>query len=469
MDIMDIFDGKNSKKIEYLDDERKKIWNRLVMLEKKVEEKPSDLEKEIQQASKKAAEFRNKTEERFIQANEIYNNIQITTEKINEIYSEITNLRDQITKISQNSKNESDGILERSQELSIFLEELETTLEAHPKLKDELSELDSTIKSIEENASKANFTYKGIISKKVEIDELHREIIGYEEKGDNDEVVLIEGLKSELEASYDTLISKSDELNKRIDDLKLKSVSQYDEFISYHKSELETIKSDTKSEYDTINKRIASLLPNAMTAGLSSAFISKKKEEEALYDEYKEKFNKGIFYLTLVSLLPIAISIYFLSKGEPLTEVIMRSPKVILSLMPLYIPLIWNTISANKKVNLSKRLIEEYSHKQVLSMTIEGLSNQINSIEDSSISEELRTQLIRSFLMVTSENPGKLISNYQKSDNPILNLFDRDKKDTVEDNGSIIKTIEDKTKKIFEKVTDEIEDNIVNKAKNTLS
>jgi hypothetical protein len=96
--------------------------------------------------------------------------------------------------------------------------------------------------------------------------------------------------------------------------------------------------------------------------------------------------------------------------------------------MPLYIPLIWTTISANKKVNLSKRLIEEYSHKQVLSMTIQGLSNQIDELDNDDIAEELRTQLLASFLKVTSENPGKLISDYQKSDNPMLNFFDRDRK-----------------------------------------
>lgn len=466
---MEIFEGKNSKRIEYLEEERKKLWDRLVLLEKKVEEKPSDLERDIQQSSKKAAEFRNKTEERLIQANEILNDLQKISSRINELYSNISNLKDQISNIFQNSKSESDIIIERSQELTKILNDIETTLEEHPELQDELSELETTLKSIEENASKANSTYKGILTKKIEIDELHREIIGYEEKDEQNEVIIIEGLKSELESSYNTLSQKSDELNKKLEELKLKSSSQYDEFILNHKSDLESIKSNSKSEYDTINKRIASLLPNAMTAGLSSAFIAKKNEEEKVYDEYKEKFNKGIFYLSLVSLLPVAISIYFLSKGEPLTEIIIRSPRVILSLMPLYIPLIWNTISANKKVNLSKRLIEEYSHKQVLSMTIEGLSNQINSIEDSSISEELKTQLIRSFLIVTSENPGKLISNYEKSDNPILNLFDRDKKETTNADNPIVKSIEEKAKNVVEKASNEIEDKIVNSVKNTIS
>ncbi len=243
----------------------------------------------------------------------------------------------------------------------------------------------------------------------------------------------------------------------------------FKEFSEKNKQEIDTLKSENKSEYDEIIKRIETLLPTAMTAGLSSAFIKKRNEEEKIYEEYKTKFNRGILLLSLVSILPIAISIIFLWNGVSLSEVISRSPKVILSFMPLYIPLIWSTISANKKVNLSKRLIEEYSHKQVLSMTIEGLSNQIADIDDTEISKELRIQLIRNFLAVSSENPGKLISNYQKSDNPILNLFDREKVTKKAEEKSIVKTVEDSAKRIVNKATTEIEEGIVKGVKNTIN
>lgn len=159
--------------------------------------------------------------------------------------------------------------------------------------------------------------------------------------------------------------------------------------------------------------------------------------------------------------MPITISVVYLLSGATLTDTIERAPKIMLAFLPLYIPLIWTTISANKKVNLSKRLIEEYSHKQVLSMTIEGLSKQIENIEDADMSEELRIKLLNSFLNVTSENPGKLILNYQRSDNPFLNYFDRDKKKDK----TIVETLEDNTKSIIEKATDEIEDGIMNKGK----
>lgn len=449
-----MFDGKNSKKIEYLEEERKKLWERLMELEKQVAEKPSDIEREAKQASKKAAEYRNKTEERLNQAIEIQS-------KLANIETEIDEKLNDIKAKHSKSIEVSDDLLENGTSLSNLVTRISEILDEHPEIDQEIEQLDELIAKIEENSSKANTTYKGILTKKTEIDELHREILGYEDEDEDGEIITVEGLKKELETSYNHLTETSQNLEKSLENLKKTSKSQYDDFIKNNQDDLATLKSNSKNEYDKINKQIESLLPNALTAGLSSAFITKKGEEEELYKEYKKSFNNGILYISLSALLPIGISVFYLLSGATLTDTIERAPKIMLAFLPLYIPLIWTTISANKKVNLSKRLIEEYSHKQVLSMTIEGLSKQIENIEDADTSEELRIKLLNSFLNVTSENPGKLISNYQKSDNPILNFFDRDKKKDK----TIVDTLKDSTKDIIEKAADEIEEGIGNSGK----
>lgn len=451
-----MFDGKNSKKIEYLEEERKKLWGRILELEKQIAEKPSDIEKEAKQASKKAAEYRNKAEERLTQANEIHSKLVGIETEIDEKLNDIKSNHSKSIDISNN-------LLENSTHLSNLATKISDVLVEHPEIEEEIDELDDLIAKIEENSSKANTTYKGILTKKTEIDELHREILGYEDEDENGETITVEGLKKELEVSYNQLTETAKNLNENLENLRKTSKEQYEEFIKKHQDNLESLKSNSKNEYDKINKQIESLLPNALTAGLSSAFVSKKAEEEALYQEYKKSFNNGIIYISLSALLPIGISIFYLlsETGATLTDTIERAPKIMLAFLPLYIPLIWTTISANKKVNLSKRLIEEYSHKQVLSMTIEGLSKQIENIEDPNMSEELRIKLLNSFLNVTSENPGKLILNYQKSDNPLLNFFDRDKKKSK----TIVDTLEDSTKDIIEKAAEEIEDGIVNNGK----
>lgn len=449
-----MFEGKNSKKIEYLEEERKKLWERLSVLEKQVSEKPSDIEKEAKQASRKAAEYRNKAEIRLNEANEIHS-------KLVNIESEIDTKLSDITINHTKSIEVSNDLFENSTNLSNLVTRISEVLEEHPEIEEEIDKLDELILKIEENSSKANTTYKGILTKKTEIDELHREILGYEDEDENGELINVEGLKKELETSYNQLTEISENLEENLENLKQTSKGQYNDFIKTNQDDIEALKSNSKKEYDKITKQIESLLPNALTAGLSSAFVAKKGEEEELYKEYKKSFNNGILYISLSALLPITISVVYLLSGATLTDTIERAPKIMLAFLPLYIPLIWTTISANKKVNLSKRLIEEYSHKQVLSMTIEGLSKQIENIEDADMSEELRIKLLNSFLNVTSENPGKLILNYQKSDNPFLNYFDRDKKKDK----TIVETLKDNTKSIIEKATDEIEDGIMNKGK----
>lgn len=427
-----MFDGKN-KKVEYLEEERKKIWERIMILEKKIEEKTSDNEKEARQASKKAAEYKNKANERLEAINETYNKIIIHEKDISEKSLKVSRIHDETL---ENNLT----IIKNGHELSNILKKIQELLSDHPEIESEIEEINNFIEKIEENFSKASSTYKSILVKKAAVDELYREINGYEEEDENGIKIFIEGLKTKLSTVYDDLKERSKKFELTLESLNNDTINKFETFVDSSREDLEQLRVNFDNNYDSIYKRIQSLLPDAMTAGLSSAFINKKKDEEKLFKEYKINFKWGIILLSLVSCIPLAINIIFLIDGVPLMTVIEKSPKLFLSLMPLYAPLIWLTISANKKVNLSKRLIEEYSHKQVLSMTIEGLSKQIENIQDNGLSEELRVKLLQNFLVVSNENPGKLISNYQKSDNPLFNILDKDNKDST-----ILKTSE-KTK-----------------------
>lgn len=92
-------------------------------------------------------------------------------------------------------------------------------------------------------------------------------------------------------------------------------------------------------------------------------------------------------------------------------------------ILMLYIPPLWIATSTSKKINLSKRLIEEYTHKEVVAKTFEGLSKQIEGIKDHRVSADLKTRLLINILEISTENPGKLLSDYNKSDHPILEKF----------------------------------------------
>jgi hypothetical protein len=172
-------------------------------------------------------------------------------------------------------------------------------------------------------------------------------------------------------------------------------------------------------------------------------------------------FNKAIFFLVLISLIPFGVSTYLLIDGQSLISTIEYLPRLILSIIPLYAPVVWLAYYSNKKLNLSKRLIEEYTHKEVLSKTFEGLSKQIESLPDSDSSNDLRTKLLYNILTVSSENPGKLISDYNTSDHPLMDALDKSVKlnDAIEAISKIpgmsklANMLEDKATKIINEQT----------------
>lgn len=133
-----------------------------------------------------------------------------------------------------------------------------------------------------------------------------------------------------------------------------------------------------------------------------------------------------------------------LKSGKELMDVLPNIPVITASMLPLYGALIWIGIFQNKKLNLSKKLIEEYSHKENTAKTFEGLSKQISEIGEDALSRQLQIRLLDQTLDATAKNPGECITNHEKSDNPmmaILNMPAKWVKTLGEDNVAKILTI----------------------------
>lgn len=165
------------------------------------------------------------------------------------------------------------------------------------------------------------------------------------------------------------------------------------------------------------------MLPAALTAGLSHAYQKKREDEEEVSKKANKSFTIAIVFLSLFSLLPIAIGLFLLLKLDyAITDVIYQIPRLVMLIVPLYIPMLWMGTTANKQLKLSKRLIEEYSHKEVLSKTFEGLSKQIDCIKEKN-SSELRIKLLYNVINMTSNNPGQLIKGFDQSDHPLVEVL----------------------------------------------
>lgn len=385
--------------IEYLESERKKIWENLAELRNLIEKKTPDYEQEAKQSSKKSSEYRNKCEAAKDEA-------KAFVEEIQKISNEVAQAN--VSGLIADIKNVHENFIPKTQALTQKLQELEALFASYAAYADKLKKLDELSESADEASNKIETTVKQLAAKKNEIDKTYFEIFGYsttdEKTGD---ITTITGKKEELDNSFV-------ELKNGFEKFSQEKTVEFNETVE-----------GWNSQFLAIHEKIKSLLPNALTAGLSAAYSDKKKDELIDYKRLENQFRSAIVGLIAVSLIPFAVSISFMHEGKSLAETIYGMPRLVLSILPLYIPVLWLAYSFNRKMNLSKRLIEEYTHKEVLSKTFEGLSTQIQNIKDSEVSDDLKARLLYNILEVSSENPGKLISNYDKSDHPLMDALDK--------------------------------------------
>lgn len=332
-----------------------------------------------------------------------------TTQAAYNQFLEAKNIADaQIADVTQ-KVNQSKAFLEQSEALPEALEETQGILAESKSIAD-------SIKALLAHAT----------SRKSEIDELHKKILGQDIAGEDGKSEHIDGLKDELEKSYRSLNEQAQNLTSSIESLASSISAKHDKVLNERNIKFEELLSTSTARYESVNKQLTGLLPGAMAEGLSAAYEAKKEEESVALANFEKAFNKAILALVCISAIPLAVDIYLLAfAGKSLIQVIQDTPKLITVILPVYFPMLWLAYSTNKKLNLSKRLIEEYTHKLVLGKTFSGLSNQIETLpHQSAVKEELRTRLLFNVLQVSAENPGKLITDYNKADHPIMEALE---------------------------------------------
>lgn len=290
-----------------------------------------------------------------------------------------------------------------------------------------------TQKLLEESkalSEKISNTLNHSINRKAEIDKLVVEILGEDHKSDDGKIEHIDGLKDELERAYAEVATKTDALKSTIEKETSAISVHHKELLDGKLAEFEKLISISNARFGDVNNQLTGLLPGAMAEGLSAAYEKKKEDEVASLVASERNFFLAISGMVLISLIPFGADFYLLNfQGKDLVDVIKDTPNLVVAILPLYFPVLWMAYSANKRINLSKRLIEEYTHKAVLGKTFSGLSNQIETLHhQSEVKEELRTRLLFNVLQVSAENPGKLISNYNKSDHPLMDALENSAK-----------------------------------------
>ena len=450
-----------SDDIEYLKEEKDKAWARIVAIEEEInilreklpenvqgikvaiEEEINILKKslpeniqDIKNDSRNASRYRNRCEESAKKAQEYENYIEnihsdMKTKQVfaDEINANLQNYQ-QSGKIYLDSLSlQVDEINEKYKQIKETISEIEGVYENNEDLSSKIEALNSYIIEGTKEKDDISLLYKQSSLKRNEIFNLHREIIGYDEKNeDTGEEEHFSGLKEDLENSYNQISSELAILSENIKNLHISTQEQYTEALNNFKDNSEKKIEEWENKYLNLKKKIENLLPDALTTGLSHAYAKKRYSERQETKGYQKVFKRSIIGLMIISLLPIGISIYSIFASTPIDIIIERLPKIVFAFLPIYAPLLWVACSADKKIKLAKRLIEEYTHKEVLSKTYQALVKQINSLEDSEASSELKAKLLYNLVLANSENPGKLITDYNTTDNPLMDALDKSTK-----------------------------------------
>jgi hypothetical protein len=428
--------------LEYLESERKKLWSKLLDLEKMLRKKSSDFENESRESASRAKtlfEECQKSQESFsallsevteatskIRVN--LSDVEVKSREIAEFYDQAESNVEKIGVSATEIEKRRIKVVEQADKLDVVFEETDDIVK-------KIEDLKKQSERSTELSAKVEVIHKSIASKKEEIDEIYYEIIGYTETDElTDKKVTVKGLKDELKDSYTQIKLDLTALAESFEAEKTSTVKNLDSLKVLTESDLKTFYKTWEVNLVELKKQIEKLLPNALTAGLSYAYSEKKDLEIADNKSYSKYFSISILGMLVISLIPFGVSINSLVEGTGLNETILRLPRLVLAILPLYVPVLWIAYSNNRKGNLSKRLIEEYSHKEVLSKTYEGLSKQISGLGDSTQENDLKNRLLFNILEVSAENPGKLISDYNKSDHPLMDALDKSVKltDAVE-------------------------------------
>lgn len=229
-----------------------------------------------------------------------------------------------------------------------------------------------------------------------EIYEFHQELFGDDEGGENG------GLKHDLEKAYQETQDKLKTLQEAFELLRKEKTEEFSNVLQEH-----------TRQFEGVREKIESLLPGALSAGLSSAFQMKREAIE------KSQRNHYIGFFVSVAILVLIFGITFWVSMEMTSFDVFFF--VICRNMLFASPVLWLAIFFNRRLNLDTRLIEEYTHKETVSKTFEGLSKEIQNIEED-LANELQIQLLQATMDVNTTNPGKLVKGYDAIDHPVTEM-----------------------------------------------
>ena len=289
----------DKEKFDYLDDERKKLWQAVRELESRLAEliqnTPLSLQSEARGALNKASEYCNRINDRRTEVESLIHdiasqkgNIEAKLDEFNKNLEEFKTKYETVEAQIPEIENAYNTVIESNetwQESIANLDQNYTESESFlAKGKEKFNELQQIASNCDGILKKINNLLSQSSDKKQEISEVYDEIFGYDVHDDEkDENKHESGLKDELDATYTRLEAQLKEFAKKLDEFKIQKETDYNQFLV-----------QKQKDHDALQQRIKDLLPDALTAGLSHAYAQQCDEEKTERDKSLKAFYWSI-------------------------------------------------------------------------------------------------------------------------------------------------------------------------------
>lgn len=152
-----------------------------------------------------------------------------------------------------------------------------------------------------------------------------------------------------------------------------------------------------KDAFTTLHARIESLLPNATSAGLATAF----REQKARF-EGPQRMWLATFVVTIGGLLGSSLW------GFPGDNTWDSMGRHFVHRLPLIAPLVWLAIYAGRHYGMALRLQEEYAYKEAVSAAFEGYKREMSTVGIAPDGGSPLVTLCENVLRTLGQRPGRI-------------------------------------------------------------
>ena len=243
--------------INYLDDERKKLWEKLLEQEKIIKDLQEVIKtstktfsdelkelqtplsqdvKDVKQASKDAAFFKNRAKERKEEIDKYFTDVQTNLVKMQELTNENIeskkSINAQLKAIEQKEKNLL-TIQNNLQNTNTELQPLITNIKNSTTILNEITTLRNSVKEKQTEVLSTQQEIESLFElsskQKVEITKVRNQITGYVKKNsETGEETKIDGLKQELEQTFDELSETFNNTKSEIEEYQIDKTGEID-------------------------------------------------------------------------------------------------------------------------------------------------------------------------------------------------------------------------------------------------